>query len=185
MEPFSYTLLPSTFGVVGLVWQEAGQGPRVRQIFLPREKAAAEQAIQARFAGARPLSCSSIAALGERIGCFLAGEAVDLTLEMLALDTCRPFQQRVLVAEHQIPRGWISTYGRIAAHLGTPGAARAVGNALAHNPFPIVIPCHRAVQADGSLGGFQGGVRMKRALLEMEGVKFTATGRVAPDRVYY
>jgi methylated-DNA-[protein]-cysteine S-methyltransferase len=185
MVPFSYSLLPTTFGAVGLVWQDAGQGPRVHHIFLPRETVPTERAIETRFAGARPLSCREIEALGEDIRRTLAGEAVDLTLEMLALGTCQPFQQSVLVAEHQIPRGWVSTYGRIAAHLGARGAARAVGNALARNPFPIVIPCHRAIQSDGSLGGFQGGVRMKRALLELEGVEFSPAGKVASGRVYY
>ncbi|MBN1135480.1 MAG: MGMT family protein [Anaerolineae bacterium] len=104
---------------------------------------------------------------------------------MLALETRRPFQRRVLLAEYQIPRGWVSTYGRIATSLGSPGAARAVGNALAHNPFPILIPCHRAIQSGGRLGGFQGGVELKRALLELEGVEFSPTGQVVTDRVYY
>ena len=185
MEPFSYSLLPTTFGVVGLVWQDAGQGPRVHHIFLPRETVPTEQAIQTRFAGTRPLSCLAIEALGEEIRRTLAGEAVDLTLEMLALDTCQPFQQRVLVAEHQIPRGWVSTYGRIAAYVGSPGGSRAVGRALATNPFPIIIPCHRVVRANLDLGGFGGGLPMKQALLELEGLKFTETGRVLTDRICY
>jgi methylated-DNA-[protein]-cysteine S-methyltransferase len=69
--------------------------------------------------------------------------------------------------------------------LGKPSAARAVGRALATNPFPIIIPCHRAVRSDGSLGGYQGGLAMKRALLEMEGVEFDARGRVATPGFYY
>jgi methylated-DNA-[protein]-cysteine S-methyltransferase len=73
----------------------------------------------------------------------------------------------------------------MAEHLGVPGGARAVGRALARNPFPVVIPCHRAVRTDGDLGGYQGGVPMKRALLEMEGVAFTEAGRVRMDRVHY
>ena len=91
----------------------------------------------------------------------------------------------MLLAEYGIPRGWVSTYGRIATHLGVPGGARAVGNALGSNPFPIVIPCHRAVRADGRLGGFRGGVEMKRALLTMEGVEVSQAGKVLTDRFYY
>ncbi|MEA3339092.1 MAG: MGMT family protein, partial [Chloroflexota bacterium] len=83
------------------------------------------------------------------------------------------------------PRGWVSTYGRIAKSLGNPRAARAVGNALARNPFPIIIPCHRTIRADGRLGGFRGGVEMKRALLEMEGVEVDDVGKALTDRVYY
>jgi methylated-DNA-[protein]-cysteine S-methyltransferase len=79
----------------------------------------------------------------------------------------------------------VSTYGRIARHLAIPGGARAVGRALARNPFPIIIPCHRAIRSDGRLGGFQGGPAMKRALLELEGVECSSTGRVSAERLYY
>lgn len=103
---------------------------------------------------------------------FLRGEAVALPIDLLDATVCTPFQWRVLMAEKAIPRGEVRTYGQIAAQVGCPRGARAVGNALANNPFPIVIPCHRAVRSDGSLGGFQGGVEIKRALLEMEGVRF-------------
>ena len=61
------------------------------------------------------------------------------------------------------------TYGELAARLGMPGAARAVGAAVARNPISIVVPCHRVVGADGSLTGYAGGVERKRALLAMEG----------------
>jgi methylated-DNA-[protein]-cysteine S-methyltransferase len=79
----------------------------------------------------------------------------------------------------------VSTYGRIAKYLGAPRAARAVGNALAGNPFPILIPCHRAIRGNGELGGYQGGTQMKRALLEMEGIHVSPGGRVLTDRFYY
>jgi len=97
-----------------------------------------------------------------------------------ALDLCPQFQRSVLRAEARIPRGNVSTYNRLAERIGCPHAARAVGNALACNPFPIIIPCHRAVRSDGTLGGYQGGLTMKRALLELEGVTFTTSGRVNP-----
>jgi len=60
-----------------------------------------------------------------------------------------------------------------------------VGNALAKNPFPIIIPCHRAIKTNGDLGGFQGGVKMKRALLEQEGIKFSNQGKVIIKKIYY
>ena len=89
------------------------------------------------------------------------------------------------MAEYRIPRGRISTYGRIAKHIGAPGAARAVGTALATNPFPIVIPCHRALRADGGVGGYQGGAKMKRSLLEMEGIAFDDSGKARLDHAVY
>jgi len=104
---------------------------------------------------------------------------------MVALEVCGEFQRRVLLAEYGIPRGWVSTYGRIAKHIGVAGGSRAVGRALAENPFPIIIPCHRAVRSDGEIGGYQGGSGMKRALLAMEGVEFTGSGMALMQRVYY
>jgi methylated-DNA-[protein]-cysteine S-methyltransferase len=60
-----------------------------------------------------------------------------------------------------------------------------VGNALARNPFPLIVPCHRAIRSDGRLGGYQGGPAMKRALLEFEGVAAAADGRVLSPRMFY
>jgi len=89
---------------------------------------------------------------------------------MPRIDHCSKFQQKVLRAASAIPRGKISTYQRIAKQIGKPKAVRAVGRALANNPFPLIIPCHRVIRSDGSLGGYQGGLKMKRALLKKEGV---------------
>jgi methylated-DNA-[protein]-cysteine S-methyltransferase len=185
MKSPSYTLLSSAFGRLGIVWQETEKGPQVQEIFLPRERTPAEELIQASFPGAGPLSCPVITELGERIQCFLKGQAVDFELDVIALENCSEFQRRVLLAEYRIPRGWVATYGGIARSLGIPGGARAVGNALSRNPFPIVIPCHRAIRSNGGLGGFQGGLKMKRALLEFEGLEFSPAGKVITNRVYY
>jgi len=68
-----------------------------------------------------------------------------------------------------IPRGHTRAYGEIAREVGSPGAARAVGQSMARNPWPVVVPCHRVVASDGSLTGFGGGLVMKRRMLEMEG----------------
>ena len=81
----------------------------------------------------------------------------------------RPFTARVLTAIRKIPYGKTASYGTIARRLGHPKATRAVGQALHRNPIPIVIPCHRVVSGDGSLGGFGMGLDMKRKLLSLEG----------------
>lgn len=78
------------------------------------------------------------------------------------------FQLVVWHALQQIPYGETRTYGEIATAVGNPGAARAVGMANHHNPIPIVIPCHRVVATGGKLGGFGGGVDLKRKLLQLE-----------------
>jgi methylated-DNA-[protein]-cysteine S-methyltransferase len=185
MELPSYTLLPSAFGVLGIVWLDSGKGPRVQRVLLPNEQTAVENIIRASFPDASPASCPAIAELGERIQSFLDGKPVDFALTIVTLEKCSEFQRGVLLAEHKIPRGWVSTYQRIARTLAVPRGARAVGRALARNPFPIIIPCHRAIKSDGTIGGFQGGAKMKRALLELEGVEFTPEGTVRFDRVYY
>jgi methylated-DNA-[protein]-cysteine S-methyltransferase len=181
----SYAVVPSPFGVISLIWQETGQGPKVRRVLLPSEQTSTEKMTRASFPGAIPASCPAIADLGERIQVFLGGKPVDFTLTIVALETCSEFQRRVLLAEYEIPRGWVSTYQRIARHLAVQHGARAVGRALARNPFPIIIPCHRAVRSNWTLGGFQGGLKMKRALLELEGVGFSRAGKVHTDRIYY
>jgi len=81
------------------------------------------------------------------------------------------FSQKVWLACAKIPKGQVRTYGWIAQAVGKPGAARAVGTALAKNPFAPVIPCHRVVRSDGSLGGYSatGGLSAKKKLLQREG----------------
>jgi methylated-DNA-[protein]-cysteine S-methyltransferase len=185
MEPYFYISHESVFGAFSIVWREMNGGPRVWRVFLPRGGASGEEWMQASLTGSRRQSDPAIAAFGERIGAFLGGEPITFGLGNIDLERCSAFQQRVLLAEHAIPRGWVSTYGRIARHLCMPGAARAVGSALAGNPFPIIIPCHRVVRSGGELGGYQGGERMKRVFLEREGVEFTASGRVVMRRVCY
>ncbi|MBI4898420.1 MAG: MGMT family protein [Actinobacteria bacterium] len=85
------------------------------------------------------------------------------------LDGVSPFTRRVLDAATQIERGQTRSYQWLARRIGMPRAARAVGNALGANPVPLVIPCHRVVRGDGSLGGYALGARTKRLLLEAEG----------------
>jgi methylated-DNA-[protein]-cysteine S-methyltransferase len=157
----------------------------VRQILISRPGRRADAFLKARYPDSVPSSCGLVDDLAGKIAAFLDGADVRFELEFVRLDLCPPFQRRVLLAEYGIPRGSVSTYTRIAAHLGTPGAARAVGNALATNPFPIVIPCHRAIRSDGTLGGYQGGLAMKRALLEQEGVVIDERGRVVSPKLYY
>jgi methylated-DNA-[protein]-cysteine S-methyltransferase len=184
-EAFSYMLVPSAFGDLSVVWREDEPGPRVYRVFLPNPQSSAQDLARASYPDAGPGSCPVIAGVGERMRRFLAGEAVGFDLDAVTIERCSEFQRRVLLAEREIPRGWVSTYGTIASCLGVPRGARAVGNALSHNPFPIIIPCHRAIRSDGSLGGFQGGTEMKRALLGLEGIDVSPAGRVRTERVYY
>jgi O-6-methylguanine DNA methyltransferase len=89
------------------------------------------------------------------------------------------FDQLVLRAVLEIPRGQVRSYGWLAREVGQPRAAKDVGLALGQNPIPLLIPCHRVVYSDGHLGGYIFGSRAKRALLIAEGVQLGASGRVA------
>jgi methylated-DNA-[protein]-cysteine S-methyltransferase len=95
------------------------------------------------------------------------GDLTDIPLHL----EVTPFERQVLEFLRKIPRGRTITYGEIAARLGRPGAARAVGQVVARNPIPVVIPCHRVLPASGGIGGYSGGngPETKRRLLEREG----------------
>ncbi len=88
--------------------------------------------------------------------------------QALDLTAGTPFQQQVWQTLLRIPAGETRSYGRVAAAIGRPRAARAVGQAVGANPIAIIVPCHRVVGSDGSLTGFGGGVEQKRRMLEME-----------------
>jgi methylated-DNA-[protein]-cysteine S-methyltransferase len=112
--------------------------------------------------------------VGEAIGgivALLEGEPSDLRAIALDERGIEEFRRRVYGAAREIGPGETVSYGEIAKAIGAPEAARDVGGALGENPFPIVVPCHRVLAADGSLRGFSapGGIRTKRRMLEIEG----------------
>ena len=117
-------------------------------------------------------SAEKLTRVADQLQDYLVGKrrAFDTPLD-LRLTT--PFQRRVLLAALKIPRGHTATYMDIARRIGQPRAARAVGQALGHNPIPIVIPCHRVLASDGSLGGYSGGrgIETKAHLLQLEGAQ--------------
>jgi len=109
-----------------------------------------------------------LASLKRKLQHYFDGQRV-LFDEPLDLSEATAFQRRVWSAVRDTPYGETRSYGQIAHQAGSPGAARAVGRAMAANPVPIVVPCHRVIGSDGNLRGFGGGLDLKRRLLEMEG----------------
>jgi methylated-DNA-[protein]-cysteine S-methyltransferase len=105
------------------------------------------------------------------IAALLDGKRRDLSAVALDMDDVPEFNRRVYEVARTVPPGETITYGEIAERIGERGAAQAVGRALGRNPFPIVVPCHRVLAADGSLRGFSaaGGIETKRRMLAIEG----------------
>jgi methylated-DNA-[protein]-cysteine S-methyltransferase len=172
------------FGSVVLIWSLKESRPKIERVFLPAPGLKARELAERAYPDAGRGSCEEIDRIAAGIASFLGGEDIRFSLADVRMDLCSDFQRRVLTAEHAIPRGWVSTYRRIAACVGSSRSARAVGRSLATNPFPIIIPCHRAIRSDAMPGGYQGGPAMKRALLEMEGIQFDSHGRVLVDAPY-
>lgn len=169
------------FGPVTVFWKDLNGIPLIVRILLPDRHGS----LPVVFPSSEPGTCNEIDVVLTGILEMFQGIPVHFHLDSVDLDLCTVFQRKVLLAEFAIPRGCVSTYSLLAAHLGVPGGARAVGNALARNPFPLIIPCHRAVRSDLTTGGFQGGAGMKKHLLESEGVTFNARGRIQSCKWHY
>ena len=173
------------FGPVVIIWDVPEERPKITRVLLSKLSESVLEKTKELYPMVYEASCEEIDFIATGMLRFLEGEAVDFSLDIADLDSCGEFQQRVLRAEHGIPRGKVSTYKLIAACLGVPGGARAVGNALANNPFPLIIPCHRAIRSDLTLGGYQGGLKMKHALLSNEGIVFNDSGKVQCSQFFY
>lgn len=108
--------------------------------------------------------------LADRLNRYFSAEPIDFSNVPVKFEGLGEFESRVLRETMKVPHGKLTTYGALAASVGSPGAARAVGNAMRKNPIPIVVPCHRVVHSDGSIGGYSGGLDVKRRLLALEAV---------------
>lgn len=162
-------LFETAIGACGIAWGPAG----LVGVQLPEgSEVATLQRLRRRFAG---LDASAppewVERATEAIRALLRGEDVDLLGLRLDFSGLGDFEASVLAAARAIPRGSTTTYGELAARVGEPKAAQAVGQALGHNPWPIVVPCHRITAAAGRTGGFSahGGTATKLRLLEIEG----------------
>jgi methylated-DNA-[protein]-cysteine S-methyltransferase len=154
----------ATFGTVlgrcGLSWSAEG----ISGVQLPSSRTRDVPELDERAPG-------FVRAAAEAMAAVLAGERRDLRGVPLDERRIDPFRRRVYAATRAIEPGTTATYGQIARAIGQPDGARDVGAALARNPFPIIVPCHRVVAANGALTGFSapGGLATKRRMLQLEG----------------
>ena len=168
MSATGVALFDTPIGRCGLAWNTQG----IVGVQLPEAAGAERARLLRRFPDAReerppPPVADAIAVLTRH----LAGETPDLDAIALDMAGVAEFDRRVYDVTRAIPRGQTRTYGEVAAALGDPAAARAVGQSLGRNPFPLVVPCHRVLAAAGQPGGFSahGGVVTKLRLLAIEG----------------
>lgn len=175
MANAGYCLFETSLGTCGIAWRETADSDSqvVIAVQLPEATPQATESRIARKAGSNRASPPppEIAQVIERILLHLAGEIQDLRSVAVDLRSVTPFFRQIYEATRQIPSGQTRTYGEIAKVVGQPGAAQEVGQAMAKNPVPIIVPCHRVSAAGGKLGGFSapGGPATKAKLLALEG----------------
>jgi methylated-DNA-[protein]-cysteine S-methyltransferase len=174
MEATGFSLFDTAIGACGIAWGERGLvGAQLPEADEARTRAR----MRARFPGAAELAPPpDVRAAADRITALLRGERDDLRDIALDMSGVPPFERRVYEFVRGIAPGATLTYGEVAARIGEPGAARAVGQALGRNPFAPIVPCHRVLAADGRSGGFsaQGGVATKLRMLQIEGARIGA-----------
>ncbi len=164
----SIATVQTSFGPLGIAWTDKG----LRRIQLPSGTVAETlRLLRGELAGTPARPPAKLARAIEKLVAHLGGAPQRLEDVPLDMDGLPEFQRRVYQAARSVPAGRTVTYGELAERTGSPGAARAVGQALAKNPFPLVVPCHRIVAANGA-GGFSapGGLGTKARLLALEGV---------------
>ena len=158
-----YITLYSALGWVGILASAKG----LLSITLPRRSAREAQEQLGTKANEAVRSPHHFTDLVARLKTYFSGGRATFPDE-LDLSGATPFQIKVWAITRVIPYGETRNYRWLAEQIGQPEAARAVGQALARNPLPIIIPCHRVVGSDSKLGGFSGGLEMKRRLLRLE-----------------
>jgi methylated-DNA-[protein]-cysteine S-methyltransferase len=176
-EAIGVTAFPTELGWMALAWQDE----RVLRLSIGHASAAAALAsLEAdESLGAVTNTVDKLPTWVERLvrdlQRYAAGETADFGRVAVELSHLTPFQRKVVGSCRQIGHGRVKSYGELAAAAGSPGAARAVGNVMATNRFPIIIPCHRVVGSGKSLGGFSApeGIALKRRMLQMEGAQLS------------
>ena len=176
MNKAAYCLFETSLGACGIAWREtadSGSKAVVTAVQLPEATPQSTASRIARKSGSNQPGQppAEIAAIIEKIRKHLQGEVQDFRAVALDLENIDPFFRQIYEATRQIPPGQTRTYGEIAKAVGQPAAAQEVGQAMAKNPVPIIVPCHRVSAAGGKLGGFSapGGPATKAKLLAIEG----------------
>jgi methylated-DNA-[protein]-cysteine S-methyltransferase len=169
-ETTGYALFETELGVCGIAWSDRG----VVRTVLPEASVPDTETRLRRQAKAerRVKPPAAVAGVIRAVQAYCAGKEMDFADVALDLATVEEFERRVYRALRGVGWGVTTTYGELARRAGSPGAARAVGRAMAKNPVPVIVPCHRVLAAGGKVGGFSahGGVTTKQRMLALERV---------------
>ena len=175
----AFRLVNTGWGFFGVVMSEQG---KVAATFLPQPEKQVRRLIASHFPAASEAAIGADA-FCEQVRDYFSGRKVAWKVEIDWRDATG-FRRKVLEACRQIPFGSTASYADLARAAGSPGAARAVGSAMATNPLPLIVPCHRVLRSDGSLGGFSSpqGPSQKERMLLLENHSFGLVGepRSAP-----
>jgi methylated-DNA-[protein]-cysteine S-methyltransferase len=177
----SYHLFETAIGCCGIAWSAAG----LVRVQLPEADDLATAA-RLRHTGAMRNDPSASTHATDSINAlqgFFSGQLETFDGLTLDLSIVTPEAAAIYAALRAMPRGTTTTYGQLAAAIGNPGAARVVGRAMARNPWPVIVPCHRVLTAQGRSGGFSayGGAATQRRLLALEGATIPGEISALPD----
>jgi O-6-methylguanine DNA methyltransferase len=165
-DTVQYYIFSTAWGDAGIAWTKKG----VCKLVLPGlKKTEIKKGMLAKYVQAAPAGGNEIEGVIHGVKSYFAGENRNLKARV-DLSWASPFQAEVYRALIRIPCGETRSYAEVAKETGHSGASRAVGSANSCNRIPLIIPCHRVIRSDGSLGGFSapGGVKMKKRLLDLE-----------------
>lgn len=169
--PHAYCLFETGFGPVGVAWSARG----LAYLQLPEADRNATERRLARRAGSSVPSAppAPVARAIAELERYFSGERVDFAGIALDLTAVAPFYRAIYEAARRIGWGETATYGDLARQVGSPGAARGIGQAMSRNPVAVIIPCHRVLASGNKVGGFSafGGALSKQRLLALEGVR--------------
>ena len=176
MTLFKYIIKQSPIGEITIIWRKKPQF-LIEEIILSNPNKTSSQIAKEKYEKEGELAINKkskqLNNVLKEMNNYFNEKNYRFSLEYLNLDKLKPFQRAVLEAEFNTEKGTVNTYKDIAKAVNSPKAYRAVGTALAKNPFPIIIPCHRTVKADRTIGGFSGfagGLESKKTLLELDGL---------------
>ena len=176
MTLFKHIISSSPIGEIAIIWRKKPKF-QIEEIVISNPDQTASEIVKDKYEREEELHLNKkskqLNQVLNEINKYFQEKDYKFSLSYLNMDKLKPFQRKVLEVEFKTKKGTVNTYKDIAKEVGSPKAYRAVGTALAKNPFPIIIPCHRTVKADRTIGGFCGfaeGLESKKILLELDGL---------------